>query len=433
MPMSLWQKVTGITSSDIFRNSAKLLSASFIVQVIGLLVYPILTRLYSPEDFGLINLFFSISGVLALFATAEFQYSILLPKYEERAVACFHIGFIIAIVVFLALLWTVPFSDSIAQLFKAPNLAEWYWAIPIFVLLSAIWTLLNYWYTRQKQFGEISKYQVTQCLTNAGAKCGFGFAGILNGGLIYSAIISPFIALSISLATINKKYIKPLFTINRFENAQTIREYSNFPKYSLPRALVNYLSGNLPIFLLTPIFGLTEIGYFGMALTLAFKPINMISNSLYQVFFQKTSKQVQNKEHIIGFFRKYILLVSVIAIPLLIVIGIFMLEDGTQFLLGQQWGKTGTTIFIMLPWLITSCLVAPICYLSDIFLKQKIGLVFEILLILARLGGLYLGIYLDTFYGAIFFYSFASGIVIGFQLCWYVSLIKNYERSIAEE
>ncbi|MGN1239473.1 MAG: oligosaccharide flippase family protein, partial [Paludibacteraceae bacterium] len=73
------EQIRKIARSELVRNSAKLLSANVIAQAIGLLVYPILTRLYSPEDFGLLNLFLSIGGVLVLLSTAEYQYAIVLP------------------------------------------------------------------------------------------------------------------------------------------------------------------------------------------------------------------------------------------------------------------------------------------------------------------------------------------------------------------
>ena len=40
-----------IKSSGV-RNFTKLLSANVVAQVIGLVVYPILTRMYAPEDLG---------------------------------------------------------------------------------------------------------------------------------------------------------------------------------------------------------------------------------------------------------------------------------------------------------------------------------------------------------------------------------------------
>ena len=78
--------------SEFVRNSAKLLSAGVIAQAIGILIYPILTRIYAPEDFGLLNLFQSIAGVLIILSTAEYQYAILLPKEDAQAKKCLHVG-----------------------------------------------------------------------------------------------------------------------------------------------------------------------------------------------------------------------------------------------------------------------------------------------------------------------------------------------------
>lgn len=428
--MNVWQEIKEFVSSEIIRNSAKLLTASVIVQIIGLLVYPILTRLYSPENFGLINLFLSISGILSLIATAEFQYAVLLPESEGKAISCFHLGCFSTVMVFVVLVCTIPFSHTIAGWFNAPDLADWYWGIPIFVVLSSIWILVNYWYTRQKQFGQICRYQITQCLTNAGAKCGFGALGFINGGLIISALISPCIALGISIVTTFKSYIKPLFS-HPHNYSKTLKEYANFPKFSLPRALINYVSGNLPVFMLTPFFGLTEIGFFGMAVTLAFKPINMISSSLYQVLFQKTSEQVQNRQHIKQHIFKFLQTSVFIIVPCFAVL-YFILPSLTELLLGECWRETGEYIQLMLCWLAFSFLVAPICYVSDIFQKQKIGLFFEILLVLTRLLGLSYGIFTDSFYNAIVGYCIGSAVSIAAQLIWLISLITNYERTITD-
>ncbi len=79
----------------VVKNTARLFSANVVSQVVGFLVYPLLTRLYSSSDFGLLNLFVSIGGVLVLIATADYQYAIVLPKDKERVRArvwhcCYH-------------------------------------------------------------------------------------------------------------------------------------------------------------------------------------------------------------------------------------------------------------------------------------------------------------------------------------------------------
>ena len=427
--MGKWQEIKGFISSEIIKNSAKLLTASVIVQIVGLLVYPILTRLYSPEDFGLINLFLSIAGVLSLFATAEFQYAILLPKSEEKAISCVHVGGLITLVVVSLLVCTIPFSDTISDWFNAPNLAEWYWAIPVFVLLSGMWTLLNYWYTRNKRFGEIGTYQVTQCLTNAAAKCGFGFAGFLNGGLILSAILSPFIALGMSIATTWKSSIKPLFSYKPSSLSTTFREYSNFPKYSLPRAIISYINSNLPVFLLTPFFGLSEIGFWGLALTVAFRPINIISISIYQVLFQKFSTLIQERQTILSLFSLTIRVILCMLTPCFIVI-YFITPYVIDVIFGANWTTTGVYIQIMLAWILINFINSTTSFISDIFQKQKIAMILEIILLLLQLIVLIIGILVNSIFIALSLYCLVSFLMNVVIVIWYYTLVKNYESEL---
>ncbi len=414
------------------RNFGKLLSANVVAQAIGLLVYPVLTRLYAPDDFGLLNLFLSIGGVLVILATAEYQYAIVLPKDDKRARAVFHVGLLVLCSVIALVLLSVPFSRPIARLFNTPDLAKWYWLMPFYVAVSGLWILLNYYYTRQRQFGRISRYQLSQSVLNAGAKVSFGFAGLLQSGLILSTVLAPILSIAMSIAAAWRKGLRQLLRIDKEECRTAAREYANFPKYSLPRALVNNLSGALPSLLLTPFFGLANLGFWGMALTLAFRPLNMISQSLYQVLFENTAQRVNQRLTIRPTILRFLCLTLAVAVPCFAAL-YFVLPALTRWLLGAEWEISGHYIRVMLPWLLMSVLVAPVCFLSDIFKKQKIGLYLEVLLIVLRLLGLGIGIWQHSFFYAIAGYSIAGAIVIGVQLLWYLSLVRNYERGLQTE
>lgn len=412
------------------RNFAKLLSANVVAQVIGLVVYPVLTRMYAPDDFGLLNLFLSIGGVLVILATAEYQYAIVLPKEDEKAHGVLQTGGLIALCVTGIVLLSVPFSHPIASIFKTPSLAKWYWLMPVYVLASACWILLNYYYTRHKQFGRISCYQISQSVLNAGAKVGCGYAGFLHGGLICSTVLAPVVAVLISIARSWRKGLREVLHVDKNVCKEVAKEYGNFPKYSLPRALVNNLSGSLPALLLTPFFGLTNLGFWGMAITLAFRPINMISQSLYQVLFQHVAAKVNRRETIRPILQHFCF--RVMGLTIICFTGLyFVLPWLTQWLLGEEWEITGHYIRVMLPWLTMSMLVAPICFLSDVFQKQKTGLLLEILLVMARLTGMLIGVWTKDFYCAVMGYSLASSIAILMQAIWYACLVRDYERSIS--
>ena len=103
-----------IFHSSLFKHIATLLSANSVSQAIALLVYPLITRLYAPENFGLFNLFLSIGGILAIVGTANYHYAIVLPKNERKAFACLSLSFIITASLVVLSVIALIFSSQIA-------------------------------------------------------------------------------------------------------------------------------------------------------------------------------------------------------------------------------------------------------------------------------------------------------------------------------
>ena len=427
--MTVKSTFTHIWSSSAVRNIGKLISANVIAQVLGILVYPILTRLYSPEDFGLFNLFCSIGGVLILLACLDYHNAIVLPKTDEEARGVVHVSLLSIAILTIILTSTIPFAPYVAMVFKSQGLATYYWLLPAYVCLMSIWHVLNYWYVRRKAYGRVSGYQISQSLFSAGYKTGFGFLGVLQGGLIYSSVLSPLCSLVLSTCLAAKKHIRPLFTFNKEECRKVALKYANFPKFSLPHSLLNTIAGQLPVFLLTPLFSAREVGLWSMALLLSFTPISILSNAVYQVLAQKTSEKVNNCISIVGIYRRFTFLTLGLIVPFFTLLW-FVLPALTTWLLGAEWRLTGVYIQWLLPWLVCNTLCASTGFLYNIFFKQKQGLYFEIAIATGRLLGLGIGIYFHNFELAIACYAILSAIINGIQYGWLMLLVKKYETSI---
>lgn len=397
-------------ANKLIQNSAKLLSANVFAQAIGLAVYPILTRLYTPEDFGALNVFLSMAGIATLVSTAEFQYAIVLPKDDKKAWNVLQCGLIVLAIVSLCCI-------------GKPLLA-------LYVLVVGLWTLMNYWYTRQQEFGNISRYQIGQSVGSAVIKTGMAYAPV-SGGLIWGSVLAPFISLLTNWFYAGRKSVGDRWKtpLRKEELMLAASEYRNFPCFNLPRSLVNNLGCNLPSLLLAPVFGLYELGFFGMAITLAFRPINMISSSIYQVLYQQFSERVNQAKSIRSIYRKYITRAALITLSGFAVLW-FFLPSLCELLLGEGWELSGEYIRWMLPWLLCSLLVAPICSLCDVFGEQKKGFLFEILLTLARLSGIGVGIVTHNFLYAIIGYSLGNTIIMALQLVWYTALVRRYESQL---
>lgn len=428
--------IRGIIKSPSIRNFTKLLSANVVAQVIGLIVYPILTRIYAPEDFGLLNLFLSIGGVLTIISTAEYYYAIVLPKEHKQAVAVLWTGVLCLILTGGVVCLSVFFATPIASLLKTPLLASYYWMMPFYVMAMGGWNLLNYWYIRTTKYSRISHYQISQSILSAGGKIGFGYLGILQGGMIYSVVLAPLVALVVSfitwkpIAILRKKVMN--FNVSWQDICKQTKEYKNFPLFVLPRSFVNMLAGQMPVLLLTPFFGSKLVGFYSLALLLGYTPIGTITRAVYQVLYQQTTERVHKSLPIGNIFKRFIIYASIIIVP--VFIGLyFILPEITSWIFGKEWYVSGEYIRWMLPWLYVSFLSCSINYLFDVFMKQKWGLFFEVLLALVRVLGLVIGVRMNSFIVAIASYSIGTTLALMIQLLWMLMLVRRYDRSLSGE
>ena len=421
------QFVSKIWNSPSARNVGKLLSANVFAQALGLLVYPILTRMYSPEDFGLLNWFISIGGVFALLGTLDYFNAIVLPKTDQEARGIVHVSLMSIVIVTFLLLLTIPFAAPISTLLKSPRLTPYYWLLPVYVFLVSLWNVLNYWYIRHKEYGRISGYQMSQSLFSSGYKISFGAIGWLQGGLLLSTVLAPFCSLLVSICLSMRKHFRFLMTWDGEACRNAAIKYINFPKYSAPRSLLNYISGNLPTLMLTPVFGLTELGYVGMAFTLAFYPVRIIVQSVYQVFYQQVTEMVNRQQTIFGLLVRYVGWTMAVSAPLLIIL-YAILPWLTAWLLGDSWRITGDYIRLLLPWIIMVFLNTSINFIPDIFGKQRILLGMEICYLIFRILSLLIGIQAESIILALKLFSISGVIVLLVELVWFMSLARKHDK-----
>ncbi|MBR2493717.1 MAG: oligosaccharide flippase family protein [Paludibacteraceae bacterium] len=285
--------------SRIVRNTSVLLSGNILAQIITLAAYPIISRIYLPDEMGTLNLFVSIFAILVLLANAEYQNVLVFHKNEKDLPSVFAVCLGCVVLVSTLVLISVPFSEEIASLFGSADLADWYYLMPIYVAATAIWNICDSLIIRKKLFKYISIYLILLALYNVGLKILLGNLGWSTAGLIISAVSGSVIILLLVLlfAQQRDKLFSSLGTRPTWDSTIAIaREYIKFPKYSLSRKTINLLAKSLPIFLLSASFGMTEIGLYSMGLVLAHTPINVACGSLYKIMFRFVSEKVWNNE-----------------------------------------------------------------------------------------------------------------------------------------
>ena len=425
------QFVSQIWHSSAARNVGKLLSANIIAQAIGLLIYPILTRLYSPEDFGVLGLYVSLAGTIAMIATANYQNAITLPKEDKQAIGVFQIGFFLLLASTILTACTIPFCHQIACWFKRPELAQLYWTLPIYIFALGLWPLLNNWYIRTKKFSATAAYQINLSLTSAGGKVGMSYICPSASGLISASIAGAWISL---VANVIRNWRKSLYRLSQGDKTTCLaaaKTYKNFPLYSLPQSLVNQVSGQLPVWLLLPVFGAEKIGLWNMALLLSFTPLSLIAKALNQVFYQHLSEHVNQKQTIRKFYTRFVSYGLLALIPFFFGLW-FILPALTEWLLGHEWREAGEYIRWLLPWLCLATINSGISFIPDLFFRQRLSLFFEIALLILRAGAILASYLTNNFIVGVAGISLANCIICTAQLIWYRQMTDAYDRRLKE-
>ena len=424
--------INRILQSRVVRNTSVLLSGNILAQIITLVAYPIISRIYGPQEMGTLNLFVSIFAIFVLLANAEYHNVLVFHKNEKDLPSVLAVCLATVALVTTVVLLTVPFSAQISSLFGCKDLQYWYYLMPIYVLATALWNICDSLNIRKKLFKYISIYLILLALYNVGLKVLLGHLGMGTGGLIVSAVSGSVVILL--LVGIYAQYCDKVFSLqgDRPTVASTLaiaREYIKFPKYSMSRKGLNLLSKSLPIFLLSAQFGMTEIGLYSMGLLLAHTPINVACGSLYKIMFRFVSEKVWNEQKILPVIKKYMVTVFMVGVPSFTLLAL-ILPDITAILLGEEWRVSGHYIRLMLPWLLVFAVSNVIDFLPQLFKKQEGLLIFEIVDIVFKTLVLICGIYLGDFFITLVFFFALCFIINVAKIIWYLSIARGYEKGL---
>jgi O-antigen/teichoic acid export membrane protein len=140
--------------SNFITNVLKLVSGSVASQVLGILLIPIITRIYNPDDFGIFQLFMSISGILVIVSTFSYQFAIMLPKTEEDAANVTSLCTVLVVITSLLTgIVVLLIPVNIDEIFNTPGISSYLPLLSLIIFLNGMFFVQNYWLSRRTRFG----------------------------------------------------------------------------------------------------------------------------------------------------------------------------------------------------------------------------------------------------------------------------------------
>ncbi len=415
--------------SEFTKHVITLVTGTTIAQAIPILISPILTRLFTPEDFGLFGIYFSIASILAIVACGRYEWTIVLPEEDEDSRHIVVLSLIIAFVISsITLIIIILCNDWIIGLLKTPELKNYLYWVPLSIFAMASYEVHNYWLIRKKAFFKASVSKITQT-SSEGAAASYLGAIKYSSGLIVGKIVGQIIViLIISKQAIKEGLSYRNISIKRMK--QNSKRYSDFPKYGALPALFDKASYHVPILFISMFYATSIVGFFTLIRQAIAGPLGLISTSVSKVLFQRISEKKNKNEKVAKEIVSLTWRLILIVIPALIIIEVFAPEI-FAFIWGEQWRVAGDYARILAVLFAVRFVVSPLSIIFPALDAVKMGSLWQMLH--------FIGVVILYFFNSLTIYNFFIAYVsieVIIYICYYImiyTLAKKFDVNLSKK
>ena len=346
------------------------MTGTTIAQAIPIAISPILTRIYTPEDFGIFALYIGIVSFIAIVATARYEMAIVLPKSEKEAMNILALSILITLsIVFVITFIILFFKETILNTLNADSLGNILYLVPLSILLAGLAQSFNYWSNRKEYFKNMSNAQISQSISIGVSQPLFKYIGI-NSGLILGNIVGRIVSVFVLI----HKFIKNDRTSLQYVKKEVIIEqmikYKDFPLVNSLHAFSDIVRNSGSVMLISSFFGTTVLGFYSLSLRVLQVPIGIIGSALGQVLYKKFSSLHNDNQPLYPYVKSIMIKLVLIALPIFGIL-FFIAPDLFAFVFGEKWRVAGEYSRILIPYLFMNFLISPISNIVIVLEKQK--------------------------------------------------------------
>ncbi len=391
---------------------SKLSMGSILGFGIAYLARPLLTRLYTPEHFGILALFVSLTAILGSISMLKMEDAIVLPEDEMESASVFKTSLLILLFSTTILCLLLPFKSNLSSLLGEPEIAFYLSFIPLSVFLLGLSKLLDSGLSKLRAFARLSGATIFQYATAVPVQVIQGISRASPTGLIFGYLAG----LGASNISLISRASSLLRNWSGFQFKRDIGTYRRFPVFAAPNALAGALSMQIPAILIVYFFDVRSLGHYSQAYALVAIPIALVGSAFSKVFYVDASEKLGSEGLSVLTASTFDRLFWIGFYPslVLILIGPTLFE----FVLGQEWRQSGEIARYLSPWLFLVLVSSPLSKLFDVKQKQDKNLLFTLVLFFARAASLLYGGILGDFMLAIKAFAISSALLWLVHTIW---------------
>ncbi len=309
-------------------------------QAVSLLLSPVLTRVFTPTEFGYLSVYGALLMLFGVMASLGLEIAIPICTEDEECanllVLC-GVALTATTSAVAALTYLFP-ADRLSRLWLGP-LVSYRFLLPLgFACLGGYFILLAV-ATRASAFQEIARTRIAQGVGGPGSQIILGLLGAGTPGLVIGFIIgqaSGTVLLLSRCVLANRTWLQAVSWRGIIAAA---RRYARFPLYTSWSRVLEAAGGGLVLFLVfSACYSSRIAGFMFLSERIIWRPLLLVSSSLLQVFTGEAGRSIsKNPEQLRRRFyqvvpRQFLLAAGWVALANLLAGWAF------PVLFGAQWG-----------------------------------------------------------------------------------------------
>lgn len=358
-------------TKKVISNMLRLAGSTAAAKLFSFLTMPLITRLYTPDEFGDLSFFLSLVSILVPFATLRYSLAIPLVKNDLLAINLFYAC--LFIIIFVVTLFTIILSIIVSTDYLPTNSLHENWVLLILaIILLAIFEVYNFWALRKNVFNVIANTKMLQSFTGDLIKLYFGYLGFNSIGLIIGSIIYQSGGFLIYIKIFFEDIIKNMKRIRLKKILFILKHYSDIPKYRLPSQILLVFSMHSSILYFQAVYDSKTTGQLGLALMATALPITLLGHTSGEAYYAEISRLGRRRASDIYELTKKISL----KLFFLSLIPIFILHffGPSLFILffGHEWELAGQFSSHLSLYLLTQFISTPFVNVFNVLGQQNI-------------------------------------------------------------
>lgn len=353
-----------VGGSDRFRkNFIHIFSANAIAQVISVITLPILSRIYSPADFGLLTTYTLLQSLILSFITGRIDWLVPNAKSPVRALRLIRLGYVISI----ALLCLVSVGIFFGRGLIAPalNLAEEskiFLILPIGIMAGAFQLLWQSWYIFTGSLSQVGKSKLIQALVTIFASLALGWT-VLGGYALVIAYVFGFCAAAMVLFFGVDTKSKAQMQSKSSNAMHLLSHYKTQLFSSSALSVINVAMTMSLTFLLITFYSAQIVGWYGLVFRVATAPIGLLTTALVQSFWSDAALLAKTDPvELRSFYLSSVKRLTWLSIPIAAVTLCGPLY--IPFVFGvEEWSGAGMLLMAVTPYIVGMIIFSPTTHL----------------------------------------------------------------------